>query len=352
MAVERYRTLIMDNARWEGFAHRPGDIVISTPAKCGTTWTQMLVALMVFDGPDFPAPLDLISPWLDMCNRTVDDVRHDLDAQTHRRFIKTHTPLDGLPLHEDVTYVVVGRDPRDVMVSMEHHRQNMDMDHFIELRAEVMGLDDVSELLRPGTGHCRRTSRWRRSCTATEFGSLASIVHHLDDAWARRATYDIVLVHYADLSTDLPGEMVRLADALGIPMSAEHASALAPYATLAAMRARAGDLAPVASHHNWKDTGAFFRRGTIGEGRATMTAAHAAEYDRRLRALAEPGIEAWIGQGRIASGVDPTAEPARLGRCGVERLEAQPRPHLGPPQRRVRLRWLAALPAGRRAGAR
>ena len=85
--------------------------MISTPAKCGTTWTQMLVALMIFDGPDFPAPLDLISPWLDMCNRAVEDVRRDLDAQTHRRFIKTHTPLDGLPVRTDVTYVVVGRDP-------------------------------------------------------------------------------------------------------------------------------------------------------------------------------------------------------------------------------------------------
>src|SRR5262249_38699700 len=40
-------------ARWEGFEFRPGDIVISTPKKCGTTWTQMLCALLIFDGPVF-----------------------------------------------------------------------------------------------------------------------------------------------------------------------------------------------------------------------------------------------------------------------------------------------------------
>ena len=41
----RYRSLVADSARWDGFAFRTGDIVISTPTKCGTTWTpQMLCA--------------------------------------------------------------------------------------------------------------------------------------------------------------------------------------------------------------------------------------------------------------------------------------------------------------------
>ena len=304
--MERYRTLVMDSARWAGFEHRPGDIVISTPAKCGTTWTQMLVALMVFDGPDFPAPLDLISPWLDMCNRTVDDVTQDLDVQTHRRFVKTHTPLDGLPLHDGVTYVVVGRDPRDVSVSMDHHRRNMDFDHFFELRAEVMGLDDLPERARPDPPPTA-DEQMAVFLHGNEIGALASIVHHLDDAWSRQATSDVVLVHYADLVTDLPGEMLRLAGALGIPLSDARARELSAHASLEAMRARAGELAPVASHANWRDNGAFFRSGTVGEGRAAMSADHRAAYDARLAALVAPRIGAWIDAGRIASEVDPAA---------------------------------------------
>src|SRR3954447_12027368 len=102
----RYRSIIADSGRWDGFAFRPGDIVISTPPKCGTTWTQMLCALLVFDGPVFPAPLDELSPWLDMTISPLAEVMATLDAQTHRRFIKTHTPLDGLPMHAEVTYLV------------------------------------------------------------------------------------------------------------------------------------------------------------------------------------------------------------------------------------------------------
>src|SRR6185436_8583726 len=117
MPCTRYRSIVADSARWDGFEFRPGDIVISTPPKCGTTWTQMLCALLIFDGPEFPAPLDEVSPWLDMCNRPLDEVRASLAAQTHRRFIKTHAPLDGIPFRTDVTYLVVGRDPRDVAIS-------------------------------------------------------------------------------------------------------------------------------------------------------------------------------------------------------------------------------------------
>src|SRR5258708_34635291 len=103
-----------DNTRFEHFAFRPSDIVISTPPKCGTTWTQMLCALLIFDGPEFPLPLSGLSPWFDQTIRPLDELNEMYEAQSHRRFIKTHTPLDGLPIRADVTYLVVGRDPRDV----------------------------------------------------------------------------------------------------------------------------------------------------------------------------------------------------------------------------------------------
>ena len=53
----RYLSLIADNARWDGFSFREGDIIISTPPKCGTTWTQMICAMLIFQTPDLPQPL-------------------------------------------------------------------------------------------------------------------------------------------------------------------------------------------------------------------------------------------------------------------------------------------------------
>ena len=117
-AVRRYEATMYDSNRWDGFELRPGDIIISTPPKCGTTWTQMICALLILQEPELPLPLDTLSPWIDMVTRARTDVFADLEAQTHRRFIKTHTPLDGIPSDPTVTYICVGRDPRDVGLSM------------------------------------------------------------------------------------------------------------------------------------------------------------------------------------------------------------------------------------------
>ena len=133
----RYRNFVFDSGRWDAFEFRDGDIVISTPPKCGTTWMQMLCALLIFRTPDLPAPLAMLSPWLDMNLRPLDEVRADLAAQSHRRFVKTHTPLDGLPWDDRVTYVHVARDPRDAALSWDNHMANMDLERFVHALRSV-----------------------------------------------------------------------------------------------------------------------------------------------------------------------------------------------------------------------
>src|SRR6266704_1246441 len=64
-AVRRYEASMYDSNRWDGFELRPGDIIISTPPKCGTTWTQMICALLILQEPELPLSLDTLSPWVD-----------------------------------------------------------------------------------------------------------------------------------------------------------------------------------------------------------------------------------------------------------------------------------------------
>lgn len=133
-----YRSLMADNLRWDALQLRDGDIIISAPSKSGLTWTQRLVSLLVFDGPDLPGPLSTVSPWLDQTIRPIEEVVATLDAQQHRRFIKTHTPLDGLVLDDRVSYICVGRDPRDAAVSMLYQSANMNEDRMRILHEAVV----------------------------------------------------------------------------------------------------------------------------------------------------------------------------------------------------------------------
>jgi hypothetical protein len=305
----RYRSIVADSSRWDGFAFRPGDIVISTPPKSGTTWTQMLCALLIFDGPQFPAPLDEVSPWLDMCISPLAAVTATLAAQTHRRFIKTHTPLDGLPLHADVTYLVVGRDPRDVAVSFDHHVANVDDEHFLALRAAAVGNDDLAEFAEDPDRSEDPVERFRTFVTDESRTipppTLASVLHHLERGWQHRREANVALVHYADLQADLAGELLRLAGVLEIPCAPERARELAAEASLTRMRERAADVAPNASQGIWKDAHAFFRSGASGEWRERLSPADLAAYEARVAQLVSPELAAWAHGGRLASGIDP-----------------------------------------------
>jgi aryl sulfotransferase len=80
--------------------------VSSARSRSGTTWMQAICALLIFQTPDLPAPLSQLSPWLDWLSLDHSEVLAAPAAQEHRRFIKTHTPLDGLPLDPQVTYIV------------------------------------------------------------------------------------------------------------------------------------------------------------------------------------------------------------------------------------------------------
>ena len=89
--------MLMDSTRWDGFKFRDDDIVIDTWAKSGTTWTQQIVSQLIFNGAEDLPAMDL-APWLDLRVVPFDETIADLEAQTHRRFIKSHLPADALDI--------------------------------------------------------------------------------------------------------------------------------------------------------------------------------------------------------------------------------------------------------------
>ena len=292
--------MVSDSVRWDGFEFRPGDIVISTPPKCGTTWMQRLVALLVFDSPDLPAPIAKVSPWVDMQLASPDDVAALLDAQTHRRFMKTHTPLDGLPYDESVTYICVGRDPRDVAVSSRHHMQNMNVDRFLERRAAAVGLADLAELGASQSGpaavdDATALRAWMDSDSqATTLMTLSFTVAHLLSFWEVRDRPNVAMFHYADLLADLPGQLQRLAGVLGYDIDRARAEELAAEASFAAMKSNAERVVPNADIGIWLSADSFLHRGTSGQWREVFTADDLAHYDQRLAELAPPDLIEWL----------------------------------------------------------
>jgi aryl sulfotransferase len=286
----RYRSPDEDSGRWTGFPFRPGDIVISTRSKSGTTWMQMICALLVFQTAELPAPLATLSPWLDWLVEPRDEVYARVESQPHRRFIKTHTPLDGIPIDPRATYIVVARHPVDMAVSLFHQGANLDRDRI----AQLTGAPPPTAAGPRPTIHDSVVG-WidHETVPADELDSLPGVMWHLTDAWRRRHEPNVLLVHYADLSADLDAEMRRIAAHLGIGVPDDRWPALVEAATFGQMRARAAELVPDPAGI-MKDRHAFFRRGRSGAGREMLTEAEFDRYLERAARLAPPDLLSWL----------------------------------------------------------
>lgn len=306
----RYQSFLTDSARWDGFELRPGDIIISVPAKSGTTWTQTICALLIFQTPDFPAPIDQLSPWMEMRLRRKAEVWEMYGRQTNRRFFKSHTPLDGLPVGEGVTYLCVGRDPRDVALSWNNHMNNIDMEKLFTTLAAALEPDDNfgPPPPRPMFDDEREAAaHWIDEDSPVEGVSmgLTGAIHHLRTFWDARHRDDVVLLHYDDLQVDLEGEMRRLAGRLGIEVPEERWPTLVKAATFSEMRGRAETVAPDTANAIWKSTEEFFKRGRSGQWTDVFDGDLLAHYAVKVRELAPPDLVDWLHP-RGLGGVRPT----------------------------------------------
>ena len=76
-----YRNHHLDSTRWDAFMPRPGDIVVATSYKAGTTWAQAIVANILFPDQSFPAPPWQMSPQLDFRAAPLDELLETLEAR-------------------------------------------------------------------------------------------------------------------------------------------------------------------------------------------------------------------------------------------------------------------------------
>jgi hypothetical protein len=297
-----------DSARWERFTFRANDVVISTPSKCGTTWMQTIVGMLLLDRAELGAPISTISPWLDMLIHTDEEIFGLLERQTHRRFIKTHTPLDGLPRIPSVTYIAVIRHPLDAALSDLDHRANVDDERLVALRSAAAGVDDSGAgALDDAPEEPGEYLRWFIANDVEPTGSgpygLADYCNQIMTYWEARAERNVRLFHYSDLWADREREMRRVAAILGVEVPEERWPAFVEATSLEAMRSRADDTAPNADVGIWRSSERFFSVGGIRGWASLLDDSDIARFDDRLRDLAGDATD-WVLRGRIALETD------------------------------------------------
>lgn len=311
-AMREYRTWVVDSRYWADYVPRDDDIIIASAPKCGTTWMQQIVSSLVFRDAEIRA-LPRVSPWIEARFRySPDQIRNILTSLPHRRFLKTHLPIAALPLYDDVKYIHIGRDGRDAALSMHNHFSGFTDSH-VALFDRIGREDPVvgRPYQRPPPDPAEFFRRWIRTKVThgPVEGPPSPFFFDIEAGyWAERNRPNVLLVHYADLSSDLELEMRRIADFLGIGIEEHLWPSLVQAAGFEAMRAAGDELMPFTKTMFAEGAQRFFNRGVNGRWREVFSDDDLALYDARVREMLTPGLAAWLEGGRCRSG-DPRSAP-------------------------------------------
>lgn len=281
-----------DSTIWNDFRFRDDDIVIATYAKSGTTWVQQIVAQMLFRGDPDVEVADL-SPWLDLRVPPKEVKLPLVEAQSHRRFLKTHLPVDALVFSSKARYIYIGRDGRDVVWSFYNHHVNANA-------AWYEALNDTPGRIGPPIGPPPDDVReYWRAWLDQDGHPWWPFWENVRTWWAIRTLPNVLLVHFESLKRDLDGEMRRIADFIGVPVNESRWDAILEHCSFDWMKRHATRAVPLGGAF-W-DGGAqtFINKGVNGRWRDALTASDSAEYERR--AVEELGGDCahWLTTGEL-----------------------------------------------------
>lgn len=280
----------MDSTIWDDFSFRDNDIIIATYAKSGTTWMQQIISQLIFDGAEGLEVAEM-SPWVDLRVPPREVKLPAIESQTHRRFLKTHLPVDALVFSPEARYLYIGRDGRDVMWSMHNHHYNANEGWYDALN-NTPGLVGPP-IGKPPEDPAEYFETWLRNDGAPFWPYWENV----RSWWAIRDLPNVMLVHFADLKRDMPGEIRWIADFLGIDPSTENWEAILDHCSFDYMKKNATASVPLGGAF-W-DGGAqtFIHKGVNGRWADSLDPAVSAEYQARARD--ELGEEAadWLAHG-------------------------------------------------------
>ena len=283
-----------DSTVWNDFAFRDDDIVIATYAKCGTTWTQQIVGQLLFGGAA-DVPVNALSPWLDLRVPPAAEKLALLDSQTHRRFVKTHLPVDALVYSPRAKYLYIARDGRDVVWSLHHHHANANA----ELYAAVNDTPGrVGPPLEAATPDVRRYFLDWLERDGHPFWPFWESVRSW---WAIRDLPNLLLVHFADLKADPEREIRRIADFLEVPIYPERWPVILEHCSFDWMKRHADLSAPLGGSIWEGGASTFINRGTNGRWRDVLTFEDVVRYEATAERELGQECARWLAYGARAA---------------------------------------------------
>lgn len=281
-----------DSTIWNDLKFRDDDIVIATYAKAGTTWMQQIIAQLLFDGAEGLEVAEM-SPWLDLRVPPKAEKLPFVEAQTHRRFMKTHLPVDALVFSPRAKYLYIGRDGRDVVWSMYNHHANAN-DLWYQALNETPGR--VGPPIEPPPDD---VVTYFREWMERDGHPFWPYWENVRSWWEIRDLPNVRLVHFANLKADMASEIRKIAEFLEISIQDDVWPRIVEHCSFDYMKTHATKSVPLGGAF-W-DAGAqvFIHKGVNGRWTEVLPEEDRRRYEERALAELGPECARWLATGEM-----------------------------------------------------
>lgn len=280
----------MDSTIWNDFAFRPDDVIISTYAKSGTTWTQQIVGQIIYGG-DPSINVAELSPWVDLRVPTREIKMAGLEAQTKRRFLKTHLPLDAFVFRPELKHIYIGRDGRDVLWSLHNHHLNAN-DLWYSLINDTPGR--VGPPVPKADPDIRRYFlSWLRNDGAPFW----SMWDNVRTWWTARNHPNVLMLHYADMKEDLAGTVRKISQFLDSQLDDSAFERVVEYSSFDWMKRNADKAAPLSGAIFEGGGATFINKGVNGRWRDVLSTEEIALYEATAKSELGDDCARWLAEG-------------------------------------------------------
>lgn len=293
-----YQNHHLDSTRWQHYVPRDDDIIISTAYKSGTTWTQNIIRYLILPDAEL-SKISHFSPWVGATWHTIEEIMERIETQTHRRCIKSHLALDGLPYFPQVKYIIVGRDPRDVFMSLWNHYHNYTDDFYAEM-------NDNPDLVGDPMPRCPHDIHdfWEQWMTRgwfeweSEGYPFWGNMHHTQSYWDYKHLPNILFVHYNNLLNDTHTEIRRMADYFEMDVTDDHIDKIVELTSFDHMKKHSETL--LGKSQDFKGgSKAFINKGTNGRWKEVLSEAELDLYDKAAQRVLSPDCRHWLEIGNF-----------------------------------------------------
>lgn len=281
-----------DSTIWNDLQFRDDDIVIATYAKSGTTWMQQILAQLIFDGAEDLETAEM-SPWLDLRVPPKEIKLPMVEAQQHRRFLKTHLPVDALVFSPKARYIYVGRDGRDIVWSMYNHHSKANDAWYDALNNTPGRVGPPIE--KPPESVVQYFNDWLER----DGHPWWPFWENLRSWWAIRDLPNVMLLHFNELKADMPGTIRRIAAFLDISIAEDKWEMILEHSSFEYMKAHGTRAVPLGGAFWEGGSATFIYKGTNGRWRDALSEDEIRRYEERARQELGDACAHWAATGEL-----------------------------------------------------